>query len=394
MIRTIGTEVKVKDKSDFGLPVADFDELIDKFEDQSSSDESYGVILLSYDTDSGEYYTLIHQRRHTYDYCSAVRGQTKISKGFMGCCYSKMTKKEKVLLVNPKLNFETIWADVWASKTRQTRLKETALKRFHISRTPKSYYSTKVTKSSKLPWGFPKGKKNGYDHTPLNCALREFEEETKIKLTRSNIVLGEPIKDVMLGTDSKMYTSYYFIAFSLNMPQPIKIANDSTFEKTVSCESRDVKWVCLRNCPKYISSSLTILFELAIGKFEEVHPKSTFKIRSSSRPAFSSTDSRSHLYGSTLHGDWFSRFDQTRVQKGSRLTRSLSDSSEDQQSSTPMPKSFYEFHPEFFSVRDPSSLTSIVEIPSEVKIVELSPPQAPLKADLASVTHLEVSEAP
>jgi 8-oxo-dGTP pyrophosphatase MutT (NUDIX family) len=61
-------------------------------------------------------------------------------------------------------------------------------------------------------WGFPKGRRN-YKEKDLECALREFEEETGYsKKTLSLIKNLNPYEELFTGSNLKSYKHKYFIA--------------------------------------------------------------------------------------------------------------------------------------------------------------------------------------
>ena len=69
-------------------------------------------------------------------------------------------------------------------------------------------------------WGYPKGRRN-YQEKDLNCALREFEEETGY--LRNNLQLIQnviPFEEIFTGSNYKSYKHRYYIAL-LNMNEKI-----------------------------------------------------------------------------------------------------------------------------------------------------------------------------
>lgn len=324
------------------------DEVEDRFTDIVFEEDgttpkniSFGVILISRD-EKGKFYVLINQRRHTYDYCSSIIGDSRIrQKGYRGVSCSKMTKKEKIAMIDPKKDFEAIWLDMWGS-ARTTRLKLEAAKHFKILKSPKVFYLVSTIKKSKpdLPWGFPKGKPSSYDGgSRINTAIREFIEETKIRISDKHIISTTPIKDEFLGTDGRIYVSEYFVAFSLNRPRPCKMINMMTFDKLQVCgESLDVKWIPEDKIDLYISTSYSIAFQRAKMIFQRAFPEAVSRVG-----LFES----SLLYGPSLVEPLDRPISSTRL------------------SLTPMPKSFGEFHPSFFSEESSSSASSSESTASE-----------------------------
>jgi len=77
-------------------------------------------------------------------------------------------------------------------------------------------------------WGFPKGRRN-YQEKDLDCALREFEEETGY--SRHEITLIEnliPLEEIFTGSNYKIYKHRYYLA-KLNNSINIKM---NTFQET------------------------------------------------------------------------------------------------------------------------------------------------------------------
>ena len=71
-----------------------------------------------------------------------------------------------------------------------------------------------TTQWSETEWEFPKGRRN-YKEKDLECALREFEEETgisQIKITIIENIL--PFEEIFIGTNHKSYKHKYFLAYT------------------------------------------------------------------------------------------------------------------------------------------------------------------------------------
>ena len=66
-------------------------------------------------------------------------------------------------------------------------------------------------KNTKIPWEFPKGRKNYNEHS-LCCALRELHEETNINLNWINIDQTPPIVYNYKGLDDNYYRTIYYTA--------------------------------------------------------------------------------------------------------------------------------------------------------------------------------------
>jgi len=63
-------------------------------------------------------------------------------------------------------------------------------------------------------WEFPKGRRN-FNEKDLDCALREFEEETGISRISISIIQNIlPFEEIFIGTNHKSYKHKYFLANS------------------------------------------------------------------------------------------------------------------------------------------------------------------------------------
>ena len=68
------------------------------------------------------------------------------------------------------------------------------------------------TKWVEQEWGFPKGRRN-YKESNINCALREFEEETGYDKQSVSIIKNLlPFEETFVGSNLKSYKHIYFFA--------------------------------------------------------------------------------------------------------------------------------------------------------------------------------------
>ncbi len=89
------------------------------------------------------------------------------------------------------------------------------------------FYTEKITpKYDITEWGIPKGRKK-YGESDLECALREFYEETQINITDIKVLDNiDPVIEIMQGTDGKKYKHIYYIAELISDTVNLKINND------------------------------------------------------------------------------------------------------------------------------------------------------------------------
>jgi len=81
-------------------------------------------------------------------------------------------------------------------------------------------------------WGFPKGKRN-YNESDIDCALREFYEETGFKNRNMAFVLNNiaPYEEIFMGSNYKPYKHRYFLMYvDYNASILEKMTNGDTME--------------------------------------------------------------------------------------------------------------------------------------------------------------------
>jgi len=77
------------------------------------------------------------------------------------------------------------------------------------------FYTNIQPKWTEPEWGFPKGKRSGKTESNLECAIREFNEETGFSedefIPMNNL---EPLVEYLIGTDNAAYRNVYYMAFN------------------------------------------------------------------------------------------------------------------------------------------------------------------------------------
>jgi 8-oxo-dGTP pyrophosphatase MutT (NUDIX family) len=132
-----------------------------------------------------------------------------------------INEKEEIL----SESFDNLWKNMWGNiSSLQYRSEESASnKKFDLIKsgvivddvkiTLKDIIEKSSTKWKETEWEFPKGRRN-YQEKDLDCALREFEEETGIPKTNINIIENViPFEEIFIGTNHKSYKHKYFLAY-------------------------------------------------------------------------------------------------------------------------------------------------------------------------------------
>lgn len=201
---------------------------------------SYG--LVTFCMVEGEPKFLLYQRRDNYEYVDLVRGNWHTEKKF-GDLFISLTFEERERL--RLYTFGELWKDLWVGDVR-TEGYIKAEKKYNAMKHKISEYMLKgiPSKYSEPPWGFPKGRKSYGKESEVECAIREFAEETKMSIDDVYIWDIKPYQETYKGTDGKIYGTYYYLAESqYEMPiKKIKL-HGSIREETVSEEAAEVVWV-------------------------------------------------------------------------------------------------------------------------------------------------------
>ena len=101
-----------------------------------------------------------------------------------------------------------------------------------------------VTNWEETEWEFPKGRRNSKEKD-LECALREFEEETGISKSKINIIENVvPFEEIYIGTNHKSYKHKYFIAFTNETDISLNNFQDTEVSK--------LEWKTIDQCLKSI----------------------------------------------------------------------------------------------------------------------------------------------
>lgn len=192
---------------------------------------------------------LVYQRRDTYEYIDLLRGIWSSDKKLREMCMLLSAEEKQRLR---EYDFRALWDDLWTAHGSNIHLEgyDRAQRKYesirekvleYISITPPSYLSTPVVGP---PWGFPKGKRNERERE-VDCALREFREETRLSIDTVRILEGVPLlEEQYTARNQKSYHIYYFLAESTEQMPVRKYNTEGCIRpQAVSEEAADARWV-------------------------------------------------------------------------------------------------------------------------------------------------------
>ncbi len=214
---------------------------------------SNGIILYIYDTEKKVYKFLVYQRRDSFEYIDFLRGFWS-NKDQVQLLLHYMTREEKERLKN--YNIRDLWDDLWVSKDLRVYTEgfDKASQKFNsVLPDVKNILSQESGPCQELLWGFPKGKINT-NETEVECALREFEEETTIPQKDITLISTEPFTEIYRGTNNKIYSTKYFLAVADKEFYIKTTLIESPIRKEfISGEVSDIKWITYREATIYLS---------------------------------------------------------------------------------------------------------------------------------------------
>ena len=222
---------------------------------------SLGIIL--YRMNKGIKEFLLIMRKDTLGYVELIRGNYPLNDiNYLENIVDEMTLTEKHRIKND--NFEKLWNNLWVEneekKIRYRNEYYKSLINFNKLNKGLTISDNKITLSEIIDnsmsewlepeWGFPKGRRNIRENN-INCALREFEEETDFSKEQIKLFPQQkPLVEEFIGSNNKIYKHIYYIAKMNTLIEPIINKN-----KTIQLiEIGDIKWFTLEECLKKIRS--------------------------------------------------------------------------------------------------------------------------------------------
>jgi 8-oxo-dGTP pyrophosphatase MutT (NUDIX family) len=189
---------------------------------------SYGVILFRSSVKGIQY--LMIRRKDSFGYIDFLRGKyVQNNLEHLQSIFNEMSIFEREKIRNK--DFETLWKNMWGIQEThlgsQYKGEEMASqKKFDAlnlgiqigSNNETIYLNTLInnctTTWEETEWEFPKGRRN-YQEKDLDCALREFEEETGLSKREIKVIENIiPFEEIFLGSNHKSYKHKYFLAYT------------------------------------------------------------------------------------------------------------------------------------------------------------------------------------
>ena len=173
---------------------------------------------------------LLIQRKDSLSFVEFIRGKyNPYEEEYLGRLLRGMTVKEQENILSK--TFDELWQSVWGESSNVKSHKndyDTSDKKFSIIKDKlPELITSNPTKWVEPEWGFPKGRRNPHE-TDINCAIREFQEETGLRRSDFTIIQNTyPISETFFGSNQVHYCHKYYIAIcnksievEMNMDNP------------------------------------------------------------------------------------------------------------------------------------------------------------------------------
>jgi 8-oxo-dGTP pyrophosphatase MutT (NUDIX family) len=213
---------------------------------------SVGIALCKYNEEKHRIEMVMVKKRCTYYFTLFILGAYRlVDNKRLLYLFSRMTPEEKLIILT--FNFETMWNHHWQTHNNNPKFNRKKIADFSVYTAKKNKFDKLITddngkrirnlisisRNSSLIWEIPKGRKD-FDHeNDIECAVREFQEETGISKDSYRILSEiKPFKTVERDGDT-CYISTYYVAIPTKY---IKLRIDFDMLDQI-CEIIDIRWI-------------------------------------------------------------------------------------------------------------------------------------------------------
>ena len=215
-------------------------------------------IIDSAATDSkNKFEYLMIQRVDSFGYVEFMRGKYSMHNyQYLKNIIDEMTIHEKQNILTK--SFDELWSSLWGeysgiqyrgeeqiSKNKYLQLK-TGIEWGGMKYSLETLIQSSTTRWEVAEWGFPKGRRN-HQEKDLECALREFSEETGYDKQCLKLILNAiPYEEIFIGSNVKSYKNKYYLSYMDNNATQI-----NNYQKS---EVKNMKWLSYDECMNTIRS--------------------------------------------------------------------------------------------------------------------------------------------
>lgn len=210
---------------------------------------SIGVIAFRKQKDNLEY--LMVKRKDSLGFVELLRGKYNVQNVFhLRNLFSELTQEECKMLIT--LDFPELWTYLWGNQNNKINNEYTvSIDKFNqlkkgVVTTTETYHLESLiqeinTNWVEPEWGFPKGRRN-YQEKDLDCAIREFVEETGFPSKYIQIIDNlYTMEEIFTGSNLKSYKHKYYLG-KMDYRNTLQINN---YQRS---EISDMKWMGYDEC--------------------------------------------------------------------------------------------------------------------------------------------------
>lgn len=162
---------------------------------------------------------ILVRRKHSLNYIEFMRGRYNIDD------IDNMRKIFQLMSITENLkikesNFDILWQDLWKKTAnskkfyKEYKMSKNKFERLKINNFFGLLESNNLSKYLEPEWEFPKGRKN-INENNLECAMREFKEETNIYSSKIQVLERlNYLEENYKGTNDLNYKNIYYLASS------------------------------------------------------------------------------------------------------------------------------------------------------------------------------------
>jgi len=188
---------------------------------------------------------LMIRRKDSMSFAEILRGKYDPDNlAYLETLVANMTQSEQAMLKT--LTFEEIWKQSWGedhmtAEFTQARDKFNSVDMEALIRTCPSPYP-------EPEWGFPKGRRIRAE-TDVECAIREFNEETNIPREAYTLLRNVVLEETFTGLNGIEYRHVYFVAL-LNPGGSVDLTQRFTYMQRR--EISGIGWKTLNQCIGFV----------------------------------------------------------------------------------------------------------------------------------------------
>lgn len=227
---------------------------------------SFGIIV--YDQLENKF--LMIRRKDSFGFIDFVKGKYSLSNLYhIKNSIEQMSQQEKKKIKDNVNNFENLWNSLYTDNETKNNNFYNSQKKFEALKkgiqinsklyTLSSLMNNSTSSWDETEWEFPKGRKLKGE-PDMDCALREFEEETGYLKNSIEIVENiVPFEEIFIGSNHRPYKHKYFFALKRD-------DGNYSISKYQRSEVSKIEWKhfddCLQSIREYNMEKKNILFRV------------------------------------------------------------------------------------------------------------------------------------